>query len=262
VGYIAPEQAVGRPMFQSDVFSLGLVIYELLTGHLPEWPYDWPLPGNDRLKRKLKPRLVDWLRRAIAVRPEHRYKDAQVMYREFKRRANGQRRKRGSSRRKRDDPGAWQQVLFKEFQRKYQTELQTRHQCRHCAGPIAEAMRACPWCGVKTEPRHQDLGFPAHCPRCHHGSKLDWRYCAWCYGPAFEVETTRHYSDKRYTAHCSNRKCRGELMPFMHYCPWCHEKVRRAWKLPGSKETCRHCGWGVDRNYWHHCPWCAKALDP
>ena len=32
VGYIAPEQALGRPKFQSDVFSLGLVIYELLSG--------------------------------------------------------------------------------------------------------------------------------------------------------------------------------------------------------------------------------------
>ena len=38
VGYIAPEQAVGRPMFQSDVFSLGLVLYELFTGKLPSWP--------------------------------------------------------------------------------------------------------------------------------------------------------------------------------------------------------------------------------
>jgi serine/threonine-protein kinase len=32
IDYIAPEQAMGRPKFQSDVFSLGLVIYRLLSG--------------------------------------------------------------------------------------------------------------------------------------------------------------------------------------------------------------------------------------
>jgi serine/threonine-protein kinase len=261
VGYIAPEQAVGRPMFQSDVFSLGLVIYELLTGYLPEWPYDWPLPRADLLKRKLKAALVDWLRRAIAPRPEHRYKNADVMYREFKRHANGNGRKgKRRSRRKDDDPGLWQHVLFKEFQRKYRNELETKQECTHCDGPIAETMLACPWCGAKTDPRNQKLSFPAQCPRCHHGAKLDWKYCAWCYGPGFDVTTNRHYSDERYTARCSHADCRGELMPFMRYCPWCRRKVEKRWKLEGSKERCNSCGWGVDRSYWHHCPWCAKAL--
>jgi serine/threonine-protein kinase len=264
VGYIAPEQAVGRPMFESDVFSLGLVIYELLTGHLLEWPYDWPPPQIQRLKQRLKPELVDWLRRAIAVRPEQRYKNADVMYREFKRQANGNGKKRKGrlKRKKIDDPVLWQKVLFKEFQRKYRDVLDTRHECRHCSGPIAETMLACPWCGVSTEPKRQSLSFPAHCPRCHHGSKLDWKFCAWCYGPAFEVETNRRFSDQRYTASCSNSKCRGELMPFMRYCPWCRQKVKRRWKLPGSTSHCKSCGWGVDRNYWHHCPWCAKAIEP
>ena len=262
VGYIAPEQAVGRPMFQSDVFSLGLVIYELLTGYLHEWPYDWPPPGSERLKRKLSPALIEWLRRSMAVRPEHRYKNADVMYREFKRLANGNGRKRKSRKapRKSDDPALWEKVLFKQFQRKYRTALDTRHECRHCSGPIAETMLACPWCGVKTEPQRFTPSFPAQCPRCHRGSKLDWRFCAWCYGPAFEVETARRFGDSRYTARCSNRECRGELMPFMRYCPWCRQKVRRAWKLPGSSGSCKSCGWGVDTDYWHHCPWCAREL--
>lgn len=263
VGYIAPEQAVGRPMFQSDVFSLGLVIYQLLTGCLPEWPYDWPPHGIQRLKRRLKPGLVDWLRRAIAVRPEDRYKNADVMYREFKRRANGNGKKRRTryNRRQSDNPALWQKVLFKEFQRKYRKALDTRLECRHCSGPIAETMLACPWCGVRTEADKQALSFPAKCPRCHRGAKLDWHYCAWCYGPKFEVETNRHFSDRRYTARCANAACRGRLMPFMRYCPWCRHKVKRPWRLPGSTQTCKSCGWGVDRDYWHHCPWCAKALE-
>ena len=94
VGYIAPEQALGRPKFQSDVFSLGLVIYELLSGYLPEWPYDWPPPEIKRVRAKLKPKLVDWLRRAIQVRPEKRFKSAVTMYREFKRLRNGSGKKK------------------------------------------------------------------------------------------------------------------------------------------------------------------------
>jgi serine/threonine-protein kinase len=263
VGYIAPEQAVGRPMFQSDVFSLGLVIYELLTGHLPEWPYDWPPPQIDRLRRKLKPSLVEWLHKAIEVRPEKRYKNAVVMYNEFKRLRNGSLNKKTASRRRKqaDDPALWQDVLFKQFQRKYRSVLDTRHECPSCSGPIAETMQACPWCGTQVNHKKLATDYPGHCPRCHHGSKLDWRYCAWCYGPGFEVETNRSFPDRRYSARCSHRQCRGKLLPFMRYCPWCRTRVKRPWKLPGSTARCPSCEWGVDRNYWHHCPWCSKALD-
>ena len=97
VGYIAPEQALGRPKFQSDVFSLGLVIYELLSGYLPEWPYDWPPHGIKKVRAKLKPRLIDWLHRAIQVRPEARFKNAVTMYREFRRMRNGAARKKKRS---------------------------------------------------------------------------------------------------------------------------------------------------------------------
>ena len=89
VGYMAPEQAVGRPMFQSDVFALGLLIYELFSGHLPQWPYDWPPRRIERVRAKLNPALVEWLRKAVQVRPQARYKNAIVMYREFKRARNG-----------------------------------------------------------------------------------------------------------------------------------------------------------------------------
>ena len=46
IDFIAPEQAMGRPNFQSDVFSLGLVLFRLLSGKLPVWPFDWPLIGH------------------------------------------------------------------------------------------------------------------------------------------------------------------------------------------------------------------------
>jgi hypothetical protein len=261
VGYIAPEQALGRPKFQSDVFSLGLVIYELLSGHLPEWPYDWPPPEIRRVRSKLKPKLVDWLRRSMAVRPEERFKNAVTMYREFKHLRNGAAKKKAHKRRKEDDPSLWQTVLFRQFQRRYQKVLETRYDCRHCGGPVSEPMRCCPWCGTEPPLSRHTSALPAECPRCHRGMKVDWKYCPHCYGPGFKVETTRRYSDRRYTAKCQNEACRGPLMPFMHYCPWCRAKTKRPWKLPGSEERCPHCRWGVDTRYWHHCPWCAKALE-
>jgi hypothetical protein len=91
--------------------------------------------------------------------------------------------------------------------------------------------------------------------------KLDWCYCPSCYGPGFEPETTRSFPDKRYVAKCRNEKCRGPLMAFMRYCPWCRAKTRRPWKLAGSEARCPHCRWGVDASFWHFCPWCTKALE-
>src|SRR4029079_3848732 len=116
VGYIAPEQAVGRPKFQSDVFSLGFVIYELLSGYIPEWPYDWPPPEVKRVREKIGPKLTDWLRHAIQVRPEKRYKNAVSISREFKRWRNGAvRKKRRTGSSHADDPSLWQAVLFRQF---------------------------------------------------------------------------------------------------------------------------------------------------
>ncbi len=79
VGYVAPEQAMGKPSYRSDVFSAGLIIYRMLAGSLPEWPFKWPAPGNDRLRRKAHPDLIAFLKKAISVEPRKRFKDACVM---------------------------------------------------------------------------------------------------------------------------------------------------------------------------------------
>ncbi len=79
VGYCAPEQAMGQPSFRSDVFSLGLVQYRMLSGHLPEWPFRWPPPGFDRLRRRVHADLVELLRRAMEVDPYKRFPNAVAM---------------------------------------------------------------------------------------------------------------------------------------------------------------------------------------
>ncbi|MEM7437060.1 MAG: serine/threonine-protein kinase [Myxococcota bacterium] len=84
VGYIAPEQAMGKPSFRSDVFSLGLVMVRMFSGHLPEWPFDWPPQGADRLRRTLSRDFIDFLRRSTEVRERKRFRDGVQMQRAFR----------------------------------------------------------------------------------------------------------------------------------------------------------------------------------
>ena len=79
VGYMAPEQAMGRPSSRSDVFSLGLIAYRMLSGVWPEWPYEWPLEGHQKLKSRIHPSLIAWLRKAVDVKPRNRFADAMEM---------------------------------------------------------------------------------------------------------------------------------------------------------------------------------------
>jgi serine/threonine-protein kinase len=266
VGYIAPEQAMGKPSFRSDVFSLGLVIYRMLTGYLPEWPFDWPPAGYFRLRQRIDPDLIELLRKSLKLNARQRYKDARHMQAAFVRiKQSGRRRRKKAEERTTSRRGAgaeWKRVRHREFQHQFGKQLATRHKCEECAGPVAESMRSCPWCGKLQQLKVDRTSFPAQCPRCHRGIKLDWKYCPWCYGPGFEPLSNRIQNDRRYTQRCDNPRCsRKQLMPFMRYCPWCHRRVRKKWTITGSRDRCSRCGWGVVSSFWSYCPWCATRLD-
>ena len=79
LGYIAPEQAMGHPNYRSDVFSLGLVLYRLFAGDLPEYPFE-TLPGFHKLRRGLSRDFVALIRKAIEPAPNKRYRDAVAMH--------------------------------------------------------------------------------------------------------------------------------------------------------------------------------------
>lgn len=79
LGYIAPEQAMGKPTYRSDVFSLGLVIYRMLSGALPEYPFESPLPSYAKLRRGLHQDFVDWIRKSMDPKPMKRFRDGVAM---------------------------------------------------------------------------------------------------------------------------------------------------------------------------------------
>ncbi len=85
IGYVAPEQAMGRPSFRSDVFSLGLIMIRLFSGNLPEWPFTWPPTGYRKMRGRLHADMIDLLRRATEVEPRKRFRDAVQMRDEFSR---------------------------------------------------------------------------------------------------------------------------------------------------------------------------------
>ena len=262
IDYISPEQAMGRPKFQSDVFSLGLVIYRLLSGRLPEWPFEWPLKGHEKLASRVRPELIEVLKKAIQIDPRQRYRDAVQMQAAF---GKAQTHVRKQKRAKQKNPAragtSWRQLQWREFQRHFKSALDTRHDCRGCEGPVSESMQCCPWCGFDKPSRGSESRMPSSCPRCERGVKNDWDYCAWCYGPGFVEESARTYPDKRYTAHCESERCRGPLMPFMRYCPWCQqERFERRGSCKAADHSCKSCHWGIARDFWNYCAWCREPV--
>lgn len=99
--YMAPEQIMGAEVDQrADIYALGVVIYELLTGDVPfrrttplatihAQVYDPPPPLRER-RPELSPAVESVVLRALAKNPGGRYRDVTGLTRDFSRVLAGQ----------------------------------------------------------------------------------------------------------------------------------------------------------------------------
>ncbi len=95
VHYLPPEQANGQgSTLQSDIYSMGIVMYELITGELPFKGDNAveialkhlkePVPDIRNIVPNVPNSVVNIIKRATAKNPKNRYHDAREMYEDLK----------------------------------------------------------------------------------------------------------------------------------------------------------------------------------
>jgi serine/threonine-protein kinase len=107
VAYMSPEQALGRPNLDGrvDIYSLGIVLYEMLTGDIPYQAdsqlqqamlhVNAPIPSIRERRRDLPPGIQAVIERALAKEPAQRYASGAALAADLRRAAAGQAIARG-----------------------------------------------------------------------------------------------------------------------------------------------------------------------
>jgi serine/threonine-protein kinase len=156
--YMAPEQFHGKAVFASDLYSLGVTMYQMLTGILP---YDTPAPADlnklmsgelvspPRLKNPSIPKAInDIVMKAMAPDPSHRYHRATDLMEDVLAARSATRtpppgalpRPAASGRTGRDDAQSIQSRLRAR-------EAPAARFCWHCRKPLHARTDRCPFCG-------------------------------------------------------------------------------------------------------------------
>ncbi len=149
--YMAPEQFHGKAVFASDIYSLGVTMYQMFTGVMP---YETPTPADlDRLMRgelltaprlknpKISKSLNDIVMKAMAPDIHARYQRASdILDDVLAVRTRSTRR-----------PAAASDMAFDDVQ-EIQTRLRAREVpqarfCWHCRKPLHARSDRCPFCG-------------------------------------------------------------------------------------------------------------------
>jgi len=152
--YMAPEQFHGKAVFASDIYSLGVTMYQMMTGVLP---YDAPSPSDlDRLMRgdlvsapraknpKIPKAINDIVLKAMAPEIRARYQRAGELLQDvLAARSGGPRRTPRATPTPDGAPNEAQDI---------QTRLKAREApqprfCWHCRKPLHARSNRCPFCG-------------------------------------------------------------------------------------------------------------------
>jgi serine/threonine-protein kinase len=154
--YMAPEQFKGRATFASDIYSLGVTMYQMMTGSLP---YQTPAPEDlDRLmsgdlvspprtrNARMPQRISDIIMRAMAPDVAARYQRAGELLEDLLRATD-----RTPARLTAERPGQQTQVPRTDpapapWPRPRDTPPQPRF-CWNCRKPLHARSDRCPFCG-------------------------------------------------------------------------------------------------------------------
>jgi serine/threonine protein kinase len=155
--YMAPEQFHGKAVFASDLYSLGVTMYQMLTGILP---YDAPAPADlnrlmsgelvspPRLKNPSIPKAIsDIVMRAMAPDVTARYQRASDVLEDLL-------AARAPAPGRRPAAVAKEQARIRDDVQGIQSRLRAREApagrfCWQCRKPLPARTDRCPFCGEK-----------------------------------------------------------------------------------------------------------------